>query len=169
MEQPNPCSKGFVPPVAHEPKLHSGLTGIKHVVSAAFAVASPSSWLLCSQFHSFSRRLVHLQEPNFHLAYVELLEKMDKGAMQKHLAVTTYKYIKVLLKSDRIKTQVSHSSAGLSGVFQGTSQGCRKAAAEKHYRQAAVLTCYAISWHGLKCTKGAAARWTHQIAGGRQL
>ena len=52
------------------------------------------------------------------MAYVELLEKMDKSAMQKHLAVTTYKYIKVLLKSDRIKTQVrgSHSSAGLYGV-----------------------------------------------------
>ena len=71
----------------------------------------PSSWLLCSQFYPFSWRLVHLQEPNFHVAYVELLEKMDKGAMQKHLAVTTYKYIKVLLKSDRIKTQVSHSGA----------------------------------------------------------
>ena len=79
-------------------------------------VASPPSWLLCSQSQSFSRRLVHLQEPNFHVAYVELLEKMDKGAMQKHLAVTTYKYIKVLLKSDRIKTQVSHSVAGLSGL-----------------------------------------------------
>ena len=50
------------------------------------------------------------------MAYVELLEKMDKVAMQKHLAVTTYKYIKVLLKSDRIKTQVGDTCSALGLV-----------------------------------------------------
>ena len=79
-------------------------------------MASPSHWLLCGLLQSFIRRPVHLQEPNFHVAYVELLEKMDKGAMQKHLAVTTYKYIKVLLKSERIKTQESKRSTGMSGM-----------------------------------------------------
>ena len=148
--------------------LHLGSAAIKHVVSPALALVFPSSWLLCSLFQSFSRHLVHLQEPNFHVAYVELLEKMDKGAMQKHLAVTTYKYIKVLLKSDRIKTQVSHSGAGLPGVCQrvrarlsshiyGTALGCTKVLQASC---SADLFCYKLAWADVH--QGAAAprcRW----------
>ena len=48
-----------------------------------------------------------MQEPNFHVLYLELMEKMNKPMMDKHLATTTYKYIKILLRSDRIKTHVS--------------------------------------------------------------
>lgn len=48
-----------------------------------------------------------VQEPNFHVLYLELMEKMNKVMMDKHLATTTYKYIKILLRSDRIKTHVS--------------------------------------------------------------
>ena len=47
-----------------------------------------------------------LQEPNFHVLYLELMEHMNKAMMDKHLASTTFKYIKILLRSDRIKTQV---------------------------------------------------------------
>ena len=48
-----------------------------------------------------------VQEPNFHVLYLELMEQMNKPMMDKHLASTTFKYIKILLRSDRIKTQVS--------------------------------------------------------------
>lgn len=51
-----------------------------------------------------------VQEPNFHVLYLELMEKMNKPMMDKHLATTTYKYIKILLRSDRIKTHVSPTS-----------------------------------------------------------
>lgn len=47
-----------------------------------------------------------MQEPNFHVLYLELMEQMNKPMMDKHLASTTFKYIKILLRSDRIKTQV---------------------------------------------------------------
>ena len=47
-----------------------------------------------------------MQEPNFHVLYLELMEKMNKPMMDKHLATTTYKYIRILLRSDRIKTHV---------------------------------------------------------------
>lgn len=47
-----------------------------------------------------------LQEPNFHVLYLEVMEHMNKPMMDKHLASTTFKYIKILLRSDRIKTQV---------------------------------------------------------------
>lgn len=47
-----------------------------------------------------------VQEPNFHVLYLELMEQMNKPMMDKHLASTTFKYIKILLRSDRIKTQV---------------------------------------------------------------
>lgn len=49
---------------------------------------------------------LHVQEPNFHVLYLELMELMNKPMMDKHLASTTFKYIKILLRSDRIKTQV---------------------------------------------------------------
>ncbi len=48
-----------------------------------------------------------MQEPNFHVLYLELMEQMNKPMMDKQLASTTFKYIKILLRSDRIKTQVS--------------------------------------------------------------
>lgn len=51
-----------------------------------------------------------MQEPNFHVLYLELMEKMNKPMMDKYLATTTYKYIKILLRSDRIKTHVSHNT-----------------------------------------------------------
>lgn len=47
-----------------------------------------------------------MQEPNFHALYLELMEHMNKPMMDKHLASTTFKYIKILLRSERIKTQV---------------------------------------------------------------
>ena len=40
------------------------------------------------------------------MLYLELMEQMNKPMMDKHLASTTFKYIKILLRSDRIKTQV---------------------------------------------------------------
>ena len=40
------------------------------------------------------------------MLYLELMEHMNKLMMDKHLASTTFKYIKILLRSDRIKTQV---------------------------------------------------------------
>lgn len=49
-----------------------------------------------------------MQEPNFHVLYLELMEQMNKPMMDRQLASTTFKYIKILLRSDRIKTQVSH-------------------------------------------------------------
>ena len=51
-----------------------------------------------------------MQEPNFHVLYLELMEQMNKPMMDKHLASTTFKYIKILLRSDRIKTQVGAAS-----------------------------------------------------------
>ncbi len=53
-----------------------------------------------------------MQEPNFHVLYLELMEQMDKPMMDRHLASTTFKYIEILLRSDRIKTQVSHLPTG---------------------------------------------------------
>lgn len=53
-----------------------------------------------------------MQEPNFHVLYLELMEQMNKPMMDRHLASTTFKYIKILLRSDRIKTQVSHLPTG---------------------------------------------------------
>lgn len=53
-----------------------------------------------------------MQEPNFHVLYLELMEQMNKPVMDRHLASTTFKYIKILLRSDRIKTQVSHLPVG---------------------------------------------------------
>lgn len=41
------------------------------------------------------------------MLYLELMEQMNKPMMDKQLASTTFKYIKILLRSDRIKTQVS--------------------------------------------------------------
>lgn len=52
-----------------------------------------------------------MQEPNFHVLYLELMEQMNKAMMDRHLASTTFKYIKILLRSDRIKTQVCHPFA----------------------------------------------------------
>lgn len=54
-----------------------------------------------------------MQEPNFHVLYLELMEQMNKPMMDRHLASTTFKYIKILLRSDRIKTQVPRPSAPL--------------------------------------------------------
>ena len=50
------------------------------------------------------------------MLYLELMELMNKPMMDKHLASTTFKYIKILLRSDRIKTQVG--SAPLQFVNQ---------------------------------------------------
>lgn len=38
---------------------------------------------------------------------------MNKPMMDKYLATTTYKYIKILLRSDRIKTHVSCNNLSL--------------------------------------------------------
>lgn len=51
------------------------------------------------------------------MLYLELMEQMNKPMMDKHLASTTFKYIKILLRSDRIKTQVFHASANCLDLF----------------------------------------------------
>ena len=58
-----------------------------------------------------------LQEPNFHVLYLELMEHMNKPMMDKHLASTTFKYIKILLRSDRIKTQVGTTTFPQAACF----------------------------------------------------
>lgn len=51
------------------------------------------------------------------MLYLELMEHMNKPMMDKHLASTTFKYIKILLRSDRIKTQVGTATCPQAACY----------------------------------------------------
>ena len=85
------------------------------VVCILFAGSFFSLYLCTCMSHMFCQlhTMDDMQEPNFHVLYLELMEQMNKPMMDRHLASTTFKYIKILLRSDRIKTQVPHPPAPL--------------------------------------------------------
>ena len=51
-----------------------------------------------------------MQEPNFHEIYLQLVEKIDKKAVTDLLTPITLRYIRILLRGDRIKNQTSERS-----------------------------------------------------------
>jgi len=50
------------------------------------------------------------QEPNFHTLYLSLITQLGSSALNKHMIRTTIQYVKILIKSERIKTQSSDRS-----------------------------------------------------------
>ncbi|CAD7696161.1 unnamed protein product [Ostreobium quekettii] len=50
------------------------------------------------------------QEPNFHVLYVKLLDQLDNKKLLEFIVRTTHHYVKVLLDSERIKTEMSDRS-----------------------------------------------------------
>ena len=53
---------------------------------------------------------VPLQEPNYHDVYVQLVEKLDPRAVQDLLTPFTLRYIRILLRGNRIKQLTSERS-----------------------------------------------------------
>jgi len=51
-----------------------------------------------------------LQEPNYHDVYVQLVEKLDAKAVQDLLMPFTLRYIRILLRGNRIKQLTSERS-----------------------------------------------------------
>ena len=50
------------------------------------------------------------QEPNFHEVYLQLVEKIDRKAVGELLTPFTLRYIRILLRGERIKNQTSERS-----------------------------------------------------------
>jgi CCR4-NOT transcription complex subunit 1 CAF1-binding domain len=59
---------------------------------------------------NIARPSVLAQEPNFHGLYLELLSKLGDNKATSLLVATTHKYIRILLRSERIKTQTGERS-----------------------------------------------------------
>ena len=50
------------------------------------------------------------QEPNFHEVYLQLVEKIDRRAVRELLLPFSLRYIRILLRGERIKNQTSERS-----------------------------------------------------------
>ncbi|KAK9916879.1 hypothetical protein WJX75_008268 [Coccomyxa subellipsoidea] len=68
---------------------------------------TPESWPWFANYMVVKRAA---QEPNFHGLYIELTEAIGDRELQAKLLETTYKYVRILLRSERVRTHSGERS-----------------------------------------------------------
>ena len=83
------------------------VSNCEHKKSELDGVLSDEHWPWFADYLVVTRAA---QEPNFHDLYLQLLQMLDRKRVWDLLTTITYKYIRILLESERVKTVAGERS-----------------------------------------------------------